>query len=386
MNSSLPHIILKSGRDASLRRRHPWVFSGAIERIEKSAQDGDFVEVRTADGEVLGRGHYAPGSIAVKMLSWNDTFKLENGIRERIRKAAQLRSSLGLLESATTTGFRLINAEGDELPGLVVDFYGSTAVIQFHSTGMVRCADTIVQALREVLGSKLAGIYDKTTEEGGRYLWGEPGPREFFENGHRFLVDWESGQKTGFFLDQRDNRALLKSLCAGRKVLNCFSYTGGFSIYALAGGAVEVVSVDSSQAALATLEENLKRNHFQGKHRSVQADCLQYLQKLEDHYDAVVLDPPAFVKHRGALKGGIKGYDTINHLAIKQIQRGGLLFTFSCSQLLERADFFDVVHRAALRAGREARILYELHQAACHPISLFHPEGAYLKGLILEIS
>lgn len=344
------------------------------------------MEVRAADGEVLGRGHYAPGSIAVKMLSWNDTFELETGIRERIRKAAQLRRSLGLLESASTTGFRLINAEGDELPGLVIDFYGSTAVIQFHTTGMGRCADTIVQALREVLGSKLTGIYDKSAEEGGSYLWGEPGPREFFENGHRFLVDWESGQKTGFFLDQRDNRALLKSLCAGRKVLNCFSYTGGFSIYALAGGAVEVVSVDSSQAALATLEENLKRNRFQGKHRSVQADCLQYLQKLDDCYDVIVLDPPAFVKHRGALKGGIKGYDTINHLAIKQLQRGGLLFTFSCSQLLERADFFDVVHRAALRAGREARILYELHQAACHPISLFHPEGAYLKGLILEIS
>lgn len=395
MSAPVISIRLKKGREVSLLRRHPWVFSGAIDKIDRAVQDGDLVEVLSSSGEILGRGHYGTGSIAVKMLAWNAEYSDEVGIPERISQAAELRKTLGLLSSETTTGFRLVNAEGDGLPGLIVDLYGETAVLQFHSNGMARCADFVAEGLRRALGSRLTAIFDKSkdleSDEAGKgnrqggYLWGAAGTPEFRENGLRFAVDWEQGQKTGFFLDQRDNRDLVRRFAAGRAVLNCFSYTGGFSIAALAGKAASVVSVDSSAAALKILEANLVLNREEGAHRSIQADCLQYLQKLDAEYDIIVLDPPAFIKHRGALRGGIKGYETINHLALKQIKQGGMLFTFSCSQLLSKADFVDVLRRAAQRAGREAKVLFELRQAACHPVNIAHPEGDYLKGLVLEI-
>lgn len=386
-------IILKPGREAAVRRRHPWIFSGAVERVAGTAAEGDIVSVHAHGGEFLGVAHYSTGSISLKMLSYDREFDPRRFLEQRIARAIELRQSLGLLKNSETTGFRLINAEGDGLPGLVVDLYESTAVVQFHSFGMARFRDDLSSVLRKLLGSRLSAIYDKSKDLAGNeaaavengYVWGSANSFEFIENGHRFIADWENGQKTGFFLDQRENRKLLGSLSKAKSVLNCFSYTGGFSVYALAGEASQVVSVDSSAAALQILERNIALNIPKAAHRCVEADCMQYLQKLDQTYDIIVLDPPAFIKHRGALRGGIKGYETINHLALKQIKAGGLLFSFSCSQLLLRADFYEMLERSALRAGRSARVLYEMRQAPCHPVNLAHPEGEYLKGLVLEI-
>lgn len=384
-----PSIYLKPGRDSSVRRQHPWIFSGAIDRQDTGIVDGDIVRVHDAGGTVLGCGFFAPDNIAVKMLHWGAGFDPSKWINERIGQAVQLRERLGLFADPGTTGFRLVHAEGDCIPGLIVDLYGRTAVLQTHASGTRRLRNEISLALQLCLGERLSTVFHKEVDHkdadaGGEYLLGTGAERVFCENGNTFRVDWERGQKTGFFLDQRENRKLLGALSRGKNVLNCFSYTGGFSVYAGRGGASAVTSVDSSASALALLQENINLNGIQN-HRSVDADCLQYLQHLDSAYDVIVLDPPAFIKHRGALRGGIKGYETINHLAMKQIAPGGLLFTFSCSQLLSRPDFADLVARAALRANRSARVLFELRQGPCHPVSLFHPEGEYLKGLVLEI-
>lgn len=354
------------------------------------------VRVVAAEGGILGYGHFGSESIAVKLLTRSDSFDEINFLRTRLSNAVSLRRSLGLFDSERTTGFRLVNAEGDGLPGLVVDLYGTTAVMQCQSLGMARVKDAVAAALRELAPREIRAMYSRRKEsskgqdfatdpEPSRYLFGAREDDTFFENGMRFFADWEEGQKTGFFLDQRENRRLLSDLAHGKTVLNCFSYTGGFSVAALIGGASDVISVDSSAAALAGVGRQLELNGLSGKHASIQADCLQYLQKLERPYEVIVLDPPAFIKHRGAIKGGIKGYETINHLALKQLPPGGLLFTFSCSQLLSRADFTDLVERAAARAGRDAQILFELRQAPCHPVNLFHPEGEYLKGLVVAV-
>jgi 23S rRNA (cytosine1962-C5)-methyltransferase len=392
MKSNHPRVALHEGRESALRHQHPWIFSGAIAKVDAGVTEGDIVAVQSSSGQVLGFGHYAPGSIAVKMLSFGGDFSAETFLEQKIDEAIRLRSTLGLMSNTTTTGYRLINAEGDGLPGLIVDLYSSTAVVQFHSLGMHRLRERLVDALRLKLGARLTAVFNKSKELAGNsesgengYLWGHSQSFEFQEYGIRFIADWEHGQKTGFFLDQRENRKLLASYVRGKNVLNCFSYTGGFSIYALSAGAERVTSVDTSSAAMSVLEKNITLNSFSNEHRSVTADCLHYLQKLEDAYDIIVLDPPAFVKHRGALRGGIKGYETINHLACKQIKSGGLLFTFSCSQLLSREDFRDSIVRSALRAGRRARILFELRQAPCHPVSVFHPEGDYLKGAVVEV-
>jgi 23S rRNA (cytosine1962-C5)-methyltransferase len=354
------------------------------------------VRVIAAEGAALGFGHFGSESIAVKLLTRTDSFDEARFLRTRLSNAVSLRRSLGLFDSERTTGFRLVNAEGDGLPGLVVDLYGATAVMQCQSLGMARFKEAAAEALRELLPREIRAIYSRRKEsskgqdfvsdpEPSRYLYGAREEDTFFENGMRFFADWEEGQKTGFFLDQRENRRLLSELARGKSVLNCFSYTGGFSVAALIGGALEVTSVDSSAPALAGVERHLELNRLSGSHAGVQADCLQYLQKLERPFDIIVLDPPAFIKHRGAIKGGIKGYETINHLALKQLPPGGLLCTFSCSQLLSRADFTDIVERAAARAGRDAQILFELRQAPCHPVNLFHPEGEYLKGLVVAV-
>ncbi|MBN8548071.1 MAG: class I SAM-dependent rRNA methyltransferase [Deltaproteobacteria bacterium] len=384
-------VQLKPGREGSLRRRHPWVFSGALQPLSAELQEGDVVGVKAFGGEVVGYGHYCGGSIAVKMLSFEKSFDADAYLDKKLSRAIELRRKLGLLGSSETTGFRLVHAEGDDLPGLIVDLYEATAVLQFHSVGMARWRDRLIPLLQRKLPGRLKAIYDKSkdlgTAEGpsNAYVWGEPQSGEFKENGLCFFADWEHGQKTGFFLDQRDNRKLVGSLASGKRVLNCFSYTGGFSVYALSGGALSVTSVDASAAALAILERNLERNFSNPAHRTLEADCMKFLEKLDAPYDLVILDPPAFVKHRSALRSGIKGYEFINLAALSQIEPGGILCTFSCSQLLPRADFYDVVERAAKKAGREITVISELHQAACHPVHPNHPEGDYLKGLALEV-
>ncbi|MFN8390332.1 MAG: class I SAM-dependent rRNA methyltransferase [Bdellovibrionota bacterium] len=389
-------VTLRQGRERSLKWRHPWVFSGGIERMKPEPDDGDIVAVHAADGSFLGRGYYsAGGSIAVKMLSFNDCPIDQTFWSDRIAGARRLRERLGLVSSTETTGFRLVHAEGDSLPGLIIDLYGRTAVLQCQTTGIQRAREEIVQALLEVWGDRLHAIYDKSTsfkngedEEvsaAASYLMGELQEPTFFENGYRFAANWETGQKTGFFLDQRENRKLVERYAKDRTVLNAFCYTGGFSVYALGGGAKSVISVDSAQNAIEGLEQNISLNGMSDRHTAVKADFLRYMQSLTTELDLIILDPPAFAKQKKALVSGLKGYRSINREALRAIRPGGILFTFSCSQLVTEDDFRTVLFEAALEAKRSVRILHRLHQAPCHPISLFHPEGNYLKGFVVEV-
>ncbi|MBX7143459.1 MAG: class I SAM-dependent rRNA methyltransferase [Oligoflexia bacterium] len=393
-SANYQRVILHPSRDVSLRRGHPWLFSGAVAKVEGKPNPGDLVSVHTSDGETLGYGHWSVSSIAVKILEFgSQPFDEAKFIQQAIAAAYARRRAIGLLDSTDTDGYRLVHAEGDKLPGLIIDVFSTSCVIQFQSEGMLRLRDEIVAALREVLGSKLQCIYQKAFDLGekrgeveGQYLFGQASLRNFRENGMTFLVDWERGQKTGFFLDQRENRALVQKMARGKSVLNCFSYSGGFSVAALAGGAHSVLSVDSSRAALALCAENVTLNFPAANHKCQEADCLQFLHTIPPDYDLIVLDPPAFIKHRGAFKGGLKGYETINFLAMQAARPHSLLFTFSCSQLLSKEDFWELLTRSAARAGREARVLQYLRQAPCHPVPLTHPESDYLKGFVLEIS
>ena len=386
-----PRIILREGRDYTARHYHPWIFSGAVERTDGHPRSGEIVHVTSSDGECVGTGHYYDGSIAVKLFAFSRVDPDMVFWREKIYRARQVRKDLGLIDNDDTDAFRLIYGESDGLPGLIVDLYGETAVLQFQGEGMQRLKDTFVLVLQEVVGRKLRNIYEKPLDKSedageGQYLLGGRDVGVIIENGLRFKIDWEKGQKTGFFLDQRENRALLEKLSHRRNVLNCFSYSGAFSCYALRGGASHVISVDSSKEAEALLAENLTMNfEDSSRHEFVSADCMQYLHSLEGQYDLIVLDPPAFVKHRGALQGGMKGYETINYLALRYMAPGGLLFTFSCSQLVQRDIFLRMLTDAALRAKRSVRILYELHQAPCHPVNIFHPESEYLKGYVMLV-
>ena len=397
----IPQVVLRRGKEESLLRRHPWIFSGAIDHIkaekEEQIREGALVEVYTRSGEFIAQGHYQIGSIAVRVLSFDKEGIDQTWWNNRIAVAYDVRRTLGLTDCADTTCYRLIHGEGDSLPGLVVDIYASTAVVQCHSVGMYRSRQLIAEAIRATFGERITAIYDKSSQtlpykadlgavDG--YLWGssEQPSQVVLEHGLQFAVNWEEGQKTGFFLDQRENRELVKRYAKGRTVLNTFCYTGGFSVYAAEGGAVEVCSVDSSERAVHLAAENMRLN-FGDKipHSEVAADAVEYLRNIGSKYDLIILDPPAFAKHHKVLGNAMQGYKRLNARAISQIKPGGILFTFSCSQAVSKELFRTTVFSAAAIAGRKVRILHQLTQPADHPINIYHPEGEYLKGLVLYV-
>ncbi|MBA7566775.1 Ribosomal RNA large subunit methyltransferase I [subsurface metagenome] len=388
-------IVLKSGKDQSAKRYHPWIFSGAIKKIYGEPGEGDIVHVFSNKDEFLGAGHYQDSSIAVRILSFRDREIGEAFLTERLGDAVRARRGLGLPDNPLTNVFRLVNAEGDGLPGLIIDFYNGAAVMQFHSIGMHRNRNALINGLKEVLGEKLTSIYDKSTStlpsryasaQKNEYLLGEPGNAEVTEHGNRFTVDWERGQKTGFYIDQRENRKLLADYADGKKVLNLFGYTGGFSVYARQGGAKLVHTVDSSAHAIEMADQNMSFNFGKDdRHRGITADAFKYLGAPEEEYDLVVLDPPAFAKHHNVLHNALQGYKKLNAKAMEMIRPGGILFTFSCSQAVSRENFRKSVFVASANTGRRVRILHQLSQPADHPVSIYHPEGEYLKGLVLLV-
>ena len=395
-----PRIFLRRGKEESLLRRHPWIFSGAIGRVEcpsDTIAEGEIVDVHTAAGDFIARGHYQIGSIAVRVLTFAQEPIDAAWWHARIRSACEVRRTLGLIGNAATTCYRLVHGEGDSLPGLVIDIYGTTAVVQCHSVGMYRSRMQIAEALREVYGERLAAVYDKSSQtvpyKAGLnavdgYLMGKVAvpTQEVSENGHRFLVNWAEGQKTGFFLDQRCNRELVERYAAGRTVLNTFCYTGGFSVYAATGGAKEVCSVDASERAVQLADENMRLNFGDSfPHTTLACDAVEYLKQIGDRYDLIILDPPAFAKHHKVLGNAMQGYKRLNARALSQIRPGGILFTFSCSQAVTKELFRTTVFSAAAIAGRNVRILHQLAQPADHPINIYHPEGEYLKGLVLYV-
>jgi 23S rRNA (cytosine1962-C5)-methyltransferase len=391
----IPQIILKVGKEQSLKRFHPWLFSGAIKKIVGEVCNGDVVDVYSHSKEFLGKGHYQDGSIAVRILSF-DQYSLDDKFWEhKIRSAYELRFRLGLAESDQTNIYRLVNAEGDGLAGLIIDYYDGVAVLQAHSLGINNRKNEIVKALKKVYGEKLKAVYDKSAESlhhfkefktHNSYLYGSLPINEALENGIRFYINWEEGQKTGFFVDQRENRKLLSEYVKGKVVLNTFCYSGGFSMYALKSGANKVCSVDSSKKAIEWTEKNVTLNGFNiEQHHSEVADVMQYLKKINDQYDVIILDPPAFAKHLNAKHNALQAYKRLNFEAIKQIKKGGIVFTFTCSQVITRQLFSGAVFAAAIEAKRNVRVLHQLSQPPDHPNNIFHPEGEYLKGLVLYV-
>ncbi|MCL3780602.1 class I SAM-dependent rRNA methyltransferase [Prolixibacteraceae bacterium JC049] len=388
-------IILKSGKDQSLRRFHPWVFSGAIKKIKGPVNEGDVVAVYSNHDEFLGIGHYQGGSIAVRVFSFEEVEPTYDFWKNKLQKAFELRQMLELTDSEDNNVFRLVHAEGDGLPGLIIDFYNGTAVMQMHSIGMYLIKDQLAKALKEVLGDRVIAIYDKSEKKlfskagieiQDEYLLGKPANGEVKEYGLKFKVNWEEGQKTGFFIDQRENRKLLEHYSKDRSVLNMFCYTGGFSFYAMNGGAKLVHSVDASGKAIDLTRENVELN-FPGdkRHDAFVADAFEYLKEIKDKYDLIVLDPPAFAKHRHSLPQALQGYKRINARAFEQIKPGGILFTYSCSQVVSKEKFREAVFSGAAIAGRNVRILHQMTQPGDHPINIYHPEGEYLKGLVLYV-
>jgi 23S rRNA (cytosine1962-C5)-methyltransferase len=389
-------IILKPGKEISLLRLHPWVFSGAIKSISGEVEEGDLVEVLSNHGEFLGVGHCQPGTIAVRMLSFKkEEINLDFWVK-KIEDAYKLRKNACSIDNPDTNVFRLINAEGDLMPGFVADYYHGTVILQMHSVGMYLIRDTIVEALKKVLGNKLQCIYDKSEttlpfkagmNAKSAYLFGTPGDNQVKENGNIFYIDWEEGQKTGFFIDQRENRKLLGEYSKGRKVLNMFCYTGAFSVYAMRAGASLVHSVDASKKAIELTDKNIAANFVNDKrHSSFAEDAFDFFNRKGQDYDLIILDPPAFAKHQKVLDNALQGYKRINREAIEKISPGGILFTFSCSQVVSRENFRKSVFAAAASSGRNVRILHQMSQPADHPISIYHPEGEYLKGLVLQVS
>lgn len=388
-------IILKPGKEQSLKRFHPWVFSGAIKKISQNVTEGDIVSVYSDKDEFLGMGHYQIGSIAVRVFSFTEVIPDENYWRSKLQQAYDLRKALGLTDNPETSVYRLVHAEGDGLPGLIIDIYNGTAVMQMHTVGMFNYRRELAVQLKEVMGNNLKAVFDKSSktipfkagiEAKDDFLIGKTEPGLVRENGLLFNIDWIEGQKTGFFIDQRDNRLLLQQYSRGRDVLNMFCYTGGFSFYAMKGGANLVHSVDSSIKAIDLTKENVELN-FPGdqRHQAIVADAFEYLKDIKDKYNLIILDPPAFAKHRGAINNALQGYKRINAKAFEQIKPGGILFTFSCSQVVSREKFREAVFSGAAIAGRSVRILHQLTQPADHPISIYHPEGEYLKGLVLYV-
>ena len=388
-------VYLKPGKEESLKRFHPWVFSGAIAKIEGEPEEGEVVDVYTSKKEFIACGHYQIGSIAVRVL----TFQQEEINREfwkrRLAVALDLRRSLNLVDNPVNNTCRLVHGEGDNLPGLIIDVYGKTAVMQAHSAGMHVDRMEIAEALSEVMGDIVQHIYYKSETtlpfkadlgpENGFIKGGSP-ENVALENGLKFHVDWLKGQKTGFFVDQRENRHLLERYSKGRNVLNMFCYTGGFSFYAMRGGANLVHSVDSSAKAIDLTNQNVELN-FPGaeRHQAFAEDAFKYLDRMGDQYDLIILDPPAFAKHRDALRNALRGYSKLNAKAFEKIKPGGILFTFSCSQVVDKKDFRNAVFTAAAQSGRSVRILHQLTQPGDHPVNIYHPEGEYLKGLVLYV-
>ncbi|WP_205501356.1 class I SAM-dependent rRNA methyltransferase [Rufibacter psychrotolerans] len=393
--TTLPSVILHAGKEISLKRFHPWVFSGAIKKIEGEVQEGDIVAVYSNRREFLGTGHYQPGSIAVRIFSFEEVEPNYDFWRSRVQKAVEYRRQQGFLDNPNTDVYRLIFAEGDQLPGMIIDIYGNTAVLQAHNVGMFHVRQHIAQALMEVYDGKLTAVYDKSAEtlpakgpvqgQNG-YLFGDtPVPHVVTENGNKFLVDWVTGQKTGFFIDQRENRDLLAHYAPGKTVLNTFCYTGGFSIYALNAGAKAVHSVDVSKKAIDLTNQNAELNQGQDRHEAYAVDTFEFLKGKEGLYDLIILDPPAFAKSQKVRHNALMGYKRLNAEAIQKIKPGGILFTFSCSGVVDKYLFQSTVMAAAIEAGRNVKVMHHLSQPADHPVSIFHPEGEYLKGLVLYV-
>ena len=396
-------VFLKRGKEESLLRFHPWVFSGAIQQADEGIGEGEVVRVVNSQGDFIAVGHYQMGSIAVRVLSFHDESIDEVFWGRRLASALQVRLSIGLSDNPQNNTYRMVHGEGDLLPGLVIDVYGQTAVMQAHSVGMHISRDAIARQLVKVMEGRIAHVYYKSettlpgkmrADETGLsddgelsyFIYGGSDDNTAMENGLLFYVDWLRGQKTGFFVDQRDNRLLLERFAKGRRVLNMFCYTGGFSFYAMRGGAEFVHSVDSSAKAIELTNRNVELN-FPGdkRHQAFCEDAFRYLEQAGSQYDLIILDPPAFAKHRGALHNALKGYTRLNYKAFQKIQPGGILFTFSCSQVVTKDHFRNAVFTAAAQAGRQVRILHQLHQPADHPINIYHPEGEYLKGLVLYV-
>ncbi|MBN1112591.1 MAG: class I SAM-dependent rRNA methyltransferase [Bacteroidales bacterium] len=388
-------IILKKGKEQSVKRMHPWIFSGAIKKIKGEPIEGEVVQLFDCEGEFLAVGHYQIGSIAVRILSFSLVEINKNFYLDRLKHAYIIRKNAELDNVGFNNTYRLIHGEGDFLPGLIIDIYADTAVIQCHSVGMYRDLALIEEAIKELYGEKITAIYNKSAttlpfkadvDASDKYLFGKSQTEFALENGNKFKVNWEEGQKTGFFIDQRENRKLLEGYSKGKDVLNMFGYTGGFSVYALRGGAKSVCSVDVSQKAVDLTDINVKENFgSDAPHTSFAVDAFEFLRNIDQKYDLIVLDPPAFAKHLNKLDNALQAYKRLNQRALEQIRPGGIIFTFSCSQVVSKENFKRSVFVAAANAKRNVRILHQLNQPADHPVNIFHPEGDYLKGLVLYV-
>jgi 23S rRNA (cytosine1962-C5)-methyltransferase len=387
---------LKKGKEQSVKRYHPWIFSGAIEKSAQMPEEGDIVKVFSHDNQFLGIGHYQIGSIAVRLFSFDDCNIDFDFWKNKLFKAFLLRKELGLTDNNETNAFRLVNGEGDNMPGLIVDYYNGVAVMQMHSIGMYKCADIFTSILKDLFGNNLIAVYNKSSatlpykadiNHSDGYLFGNI-DRDIIisENSNHFKVNWLEGQKTGFFLDQRNNRQLLQKFSENKTVLNMFGYTGGFSVYALKGGAKLVHTVDSSEKAIDLSVQNIELNFGNtDKHKAFAVDAWEFLKNAENEYDFIILDPPAFAKHNNVIDNAIKGYKRLNTIALRNIKSNGILFTFSCSQVISKEIFKQTIFVASANAKRNVRILYELSQPPDHPVNIFHPEGEYLKGLVLFV-
>jgi len=387
-------IALKSGKDQAVHRYHPWIFSGAIKKIYGNPSEGDIVSVYDNKDNFLAVGHYQPGTIAVRVLSFEDTEPDVEFFKGRIKSAIEFRKSVGLIGSDATNVFRLIHAEGDNLPGLIADFYNGVVVMQMHSVGMYRIRKEIAAIISELMGDNITAVYDKSESTipfksgisgANEFLYGNSDPVVVTENGFKFKIDWTTGQKTGFFIDQRENRKLLSEFTKGRSVLNMFGYTGGFAVYAMKDATL-VHSVDSSFSASEMAAENVRLNFGEDdRHVSHQVDAFEFLNDIKEKYDLIILDPPAFAKHNNVLANALQGYKRLNMKAIEQIRHGGIIFTFSCSQVVTRENFRKSVFAAAASTGRKVRILHQMSQPPDHPVNMYHPESEYLKGLVLYV-
>ncbi|MCB0493228.1 MAG: class I SAM-dependent rRNA methyltransferase [Cyclobacteriaceae bacterium] len=384
-------LVLKKGKEVSIQRFHPWIFSGAIYSAQGEIHDGEWVSVQNAQGKILGYGHFHEGTIAARILIFGDSLPNNKFYQEKLKMCYHQRLTAGVI-SDTTNAYRLVHGEGDGLSGLIIDIYNGVAVIQAHSVGMYNDRELIANSLKIIFKDQLTAIYLKapsalkSTQENG-YLFGMGiVPHIVNEHGNKFFVDWETGQKTGFFLDQRENRKLLGEYSKGKSVLNTFCYTGGFSIYALQAGATLVHSVDASDKAIALTEKNIELSGFSNEqHPSFSIDTFEFLKDKKDQYDVIILDPPAFAKHKSAKHQAMKGYQRLNAEAFRVIKSGGMIFTFSCSQVVNRQLFYDTIVSAAIQSGRQIKVLHHLSQPADHPVSIYHPEGSYLKGLVLYV-